>query len=228
MKKTFSINNPCSENWNSMTAKEQGRYCSACSTAVADFTTMSEEEIIDSLMSKKYKCCRVYPEQLKTYDIIPQRKKYWNTLAASVIAGLITLSTSQAQKPFTLQKETKTTEKKDVKPLNENKILVRVIDKKTKKELPGIRLYHAETKQYFVTDSNGVATVLIDNTVSPGSNIELIATRSKQRGKYNISFKSTLIIPTNSIQTSPMIVELGDFKRVGKFKIRKIMGCPSF
>ena len=42
----LSIADPCHEDWNKMTAVEQGRFCSSCQKNVVDFTTQSDEEII--------------------------------------------------------------------------------------------------------------------------------------------------------------------------------------
>ena len=43
--KNFSIESPCNENWNQMTATEKGAFCQKCSTDVHDFTNKSNDEI---------------------------------------------------------------------------------------------------------------------------------------------------------------------------------------
>lgn len=45
--------NTCKEDWNSMTAAEKGRHCGKCSKIVTDFTSMSTEEVLNVLRSKK-------------------------------------------------------------------------------------------------------------------------------------------------------------------------------
>lgn len=40
---------PCHEDWNKMTPKEQGRFCDSCSKVVVDFTKMSNQEVRDYL-----------------------------------------------------------------------------------------------------------------------------------------------------------------------------------
>ena len=42
----LSIADPCHEDWNKMTAVEQGRFCSSCQKKVVDFTNQTDEEII--------------------------------------------------------------------------------------------------------------------------------------------------------------------------------------
>ena len=41
----IKIQNPCEENWNSMSANKKGRFCSSCNKTVVDFTKMENSEI---------------------------------------------------------------------------------------------------------------------------------------------------------------------------------------
>lgn len=43
---TISIPSPCSQSWASMTPTTGGRHCSSCQETVADFTTMTDSEVI--------------------------------------------------------------------------------------------------------------------------------------------------------------------------------------
>ena len=70
-----SIPKPCHENWNTMTPKEKGRFCSSCAKTVVDFTKKSTEEIQDYLVENKNQrvCGHFYKKQLDTIVIeIPQ------------------------------------------------------------------------------------------------------------------------------------------------------------
>ena len=51
-KLNISIAKPCSENWDKMTACENGRFCGKCEKEVIDFTKMTTDQVIDSLMKK--------------------------------------------------------------------------------------------------------------------------------------------------------------------------------
>ena len=71
----ITIPKPCHENWNTMTPKEKGRFCSSCSKVVVDFTKKSSEEIQDYIVENKNQrvCGHFYKKQLDSIVIeIPQ------------------------------------------------------------------------------------------------------------------------------------------------------------
>jgi hypothetical protein len=49
----LNIPEPCHEDWNKMTLKEQGSFCGSCAKTVVDFTKMSDREVIDYLAKTK-------------------------------------------------------------------------------------------------------------------------------------------------------------------------------
>lgn len=49
----ITIPKPCHEDWNKMTPKEQGSFCSSCAKIVVDFTKMKKEEIKQYFIDKK-------------------------------------------------------------------------------------------------------------------------------------------------------------------------------
>ena len=71
----ITIPKPCHENWNTMTPKEKGRFCSSCAKTVIDFTKKTTEEIQEYLVENKNQrvCGHFYKKQLDTITIeIPQ------------------------------------------------------------------------------------------------------------------------------------------------------------
>lgn len=76
--KNIKVPNPCSENWESMSPQEQGRFCMACSKCVIDFTQKQPEEIQYILAEKKSKhiCGRFYSHQLNKADRPEDLKAY--------------------------------------------------------------------------------------------------------------------------------------------------------
>lgn len=49
----ITIPKPCHEDWDKMTPKEQGSFCSSCAKIVVDFTKMKKEEIKQYFLDKK-------------------------------------------------------------------------------------------------------------------------------------------------------------------------------
>lgn len=64
--KNLRIPNPCSENWETMSPQEKGRFCSVCNKCVIDFTQKQPQEIVRIIDEKKDEevCGRFYKHQL--------------------------------------------------------------------------------------------------------------------------------------------------------------------
>jgi hypothetical protein len=70
MEKYFlHINEPCSESWDEMTPSDKGRFCASCQKTVLDFTTASDNEIIQHLEKMKGKmfCAQFEDGQLNRW-----------------------------------------------------------------------------------------------------------------------------------------------------------------
>lgn len=77
-----SINNPCHENWETMTPNEQGAFCLACQKTVVDFSQKTTQEIKDffTVLPKAEKVCgRFRKDQLKemSFDDFYEKFKSW-------------------------------------------------------------------------------------------------------------------------------------------------------
>ncbi|AWK04158.1 hypothetical protein HYN56_07900 [Flavobacterium crocinum] len=73
----ITIPEPCHENWDEMTPKDNGRFCMSCSKTVVDFTSMLPEEIQQYFSSHKNVCGRLKNEQLGKINIqIPSQIVY--------------------------------------------------------------------------------------------------------------------------------------------------------
>ncbi|PWB27767.1 hypothetical protein [Flavobacterium sp. HTF] len=75
-KQKITIPEPCHENWDKMTPKENGRFCMSCSKTVIDFTAMLPAEIQQFFIQNQNKkiCGRFRKSQLETITIqIPSR-----------------------------------------------------------------------------------------------------------------------------------------------------------
>lgn len=69
----ITIPTPCHENWQTMQAKDQGRFCNACSTIVVNFTEMQPQQITDYFLqnSGKKVCGRFTAQQLHQQNSVP-------------------------------------------------------------------------------------------------------------------------------------------------------------
>ncbi len=78
----ISIPEPCHEDWNKMTPKENGRFCMSCSKTVVDFTSMMPEEIQHFFIQNQNNgiCGRFKNSQLETIIIqIPNQVVHTQT-----------------------------------------------------------------------------------------------------------------------------------------------------
>jgi hypothetical protein len=66
----ISIPKPCNENWNDMSPRDQGAFCSVCSKTVIDFTVLSDEEVKNYFFQHREQktCGRFRNDQLADID----------------------------------------------------------------------------------------------------------------------------------------------------------------
>lgn len=74
----LTIPKACHEDWQAMTAEEQGRYCNTCNKVVVDFTNMSDRDILQYLanVGGSRVCGRLHPDQLQRNMTI-QKERRW-------------------------------------------------------------------------------------------------------------------------------------------------------
>jgi hypothetical protein len=75
----LSIDDPCHENWDKMTAAEQGRYCGSCQKQVVDFTSMTDAQLATYFKkpSTGSVCGRFYDDQLNRHIQVPKKAIPW-------------------------------------------------------------------------------------------------------------------------------------------------------
>ena len=79
--KEIHIPKPCHEDWDKMTAEEQGRFCASCQQVVYDFTRSTEEEFNELVATHGKVCGRFREEQIA--PSFPVEKSLWNRFRIS-------------------------------------------------------------------------------------------------------------------------------------------------
>ena len=89
----ISIPTPCFEDWDNMTPQEKGRHCMKCNKVVLDFTSMSDDELLNYIKnSKEGVCGRVKDTQIHqstpTYKIPQKLKVFLYSLAMAFLINI--------------------------------------------------------------------------------------------------------------------------------------------
>jgi Secretion system C-terminal sorting domain len=75
---SISIPQPCSQNWDDMTANHEGRFCNSCQKTVVDFTAMSDTQVLNFINSNADKTCGIfYENQLEKQMLVPRKPLPW-------------------------------------------------------------------------------------------------------------------------------------------------------
>lgn len=88
----FSVPEPCNEDWNGMSPQGNGRYCGSCQKVVVDFTSKTNEEILEHIKANAGKTCGTFKSsQLPPSDPYRQNERSIRFLAAVLLAFGLTL-----------------------------------------------------------------------------------------------------------------------------------------
>ncbi|MFI0431434.1 carboxypeptidase-like regulatory domain-containing protein [Mariniflexile sp. HMF6888] len=163
MRKVINIHipKPCSENWNKMTPNEKGRHCATCKKTIFDFTTKTDEQIINAFEQNNNLCGRFKNTQLQR-DIVLSRKdkNRYATFLASGLFAFIGLGSqyihSQGKPDIVLVNSTKPNIiiGKVAPPAVKDSIVGFVIDE-SRIPLPGANVLIKGTSIGVITDFNG-------------------------------------------------------------------------
>ncbi|WP_462219062.1 carboxypeptidase-like regulatory domain-containing protein [Ferruginibacter sp.] len=170
----LSIPEPCHQNWNEMTATQQGRFCNSCAKQVVDFSTMSDTEVLHYFSSIKNEnvCGRAYPDQLeraisKTKE--PKKKLfwYWNYITMLFLFFSKT-NTAKAQGGIKVVTESKIDAAKQDRitkgeiAVNTNRIITGKIIDEAGQPLPGASIIIKGSKNGTSADVNGFYKINVD------------------------------------------------------------------
>ena len=97
----LQIAEPCHENWDNMSAAQQGRFCGSCQKTVVDFSRMTDDQVMQYFKNYTGNTCgRFDTEQLnKQYATPPPPKSGWHKWALAMLASGIFFSAKAQPKP---------------------------------------------------------------------------------------------------------------------------------
>ena len=113
----ISIPQPCTEDWDTMTPKKQGRFCDKCQKCVVDFTSYSDKELLNyfALYGSKNLCGRFDNSQLNRKIFTPPtRRSYFQwIMSLTIVVFLSNLLGFEARAQEPVKKEWKQDDKKE-------------------------------------------------------------------------------------------------------------------
>ena len=162
MSKKFKIEiaEPCHEDWEKMTPKDQGRHCDSCEKVVVDFSSRSDAFIAQYFKEHNNICGRFRPDQLnRPIDLAVRRRSVLPPLAASFIFPLAMLAAGSAygQQQESTFKRTSEYVSLNIgnKKLAPYKDIKGVVKDTAGNPLPGVRIRVKESNDQIQTDSSG-------------------------------------------------------------------------
>lgn len=197
MRKVITINipEPCHEDWNKMTPKDQGRHCASCNKTVIDFTKKTDEQIIKSLESKGNLCGRFKTQQIDREIVLARKDKnnYWS-IAASGLFAFMALGSQNAfaqGEPKPIKTDTL------IRPMVKGKVATSILNEQL--------IY-------------GTITDIEDNTTLPGVNILIKGTAtgitSDFDGNYSIKVKKGATLVFSYIGYETQEVKIGSTNNI--------------
>ncbi len=177
----LKVNNPCKQEWASMTKTDIGKFCSYCSKTVIDFTKLTDSEIIQIVEQNSDKLCgRLTKQQLNRPLKINQPtngSQLYKILGGLLLVGTTenSLATNQLfpQTEIVSVTENETLPVQQVKPEEElktedslkNVIQGIVLDSRTKEPLPFTIVFIKNTEIQVMTDFDGKFKLIIPDNL---------------------------------------------------------------
>ncbi|WP_353118100.1 carboxypeptidase-like regulatory domain-containing protein [Myroides odoratus] len=176
----IDIPKPCSEDWNQMTPLEKGRHCAVCEKEIYDFSSYTEQELIEQIKKGGKLCGRIPVKFLNIPlddGLHTSRGFRFNGLVATFVNLLVltTVTTIHGQESnrtehFSVDK--KQDKSKGEATLYKKRILKGYIVDEENFPLPGCVISILDTKESVETDVNGEFKLIIPDSVENELNIQ--------------------------------------------------------
>jgi len=128
---SLQIPEPCHADWHKMNLTEQGRFCTACSKQVIDFTAMTDQQVLNYFSTATGRICgRLSDEQLQRPlqpARVEKKKKWW---IVTLMPLLLLFEKVGAQKKLT-QGKMRVQKSSDIPPLIMGDTIIKTIAPET-------------------------------------------------------------------------------------------------
>jgi len=160
----LSINAPCEEKFENFSPTARGGFCSSCSKEVIDFTSMTDQEIVNYFDQQEGKACgRFHTSQLKSYHWSETIHSPYRNYATVGVIGLSLASflasspaNAQEQKPPQIKVWSQAKDSAKVLDITKNKVTkVKGIVQDNHGPLPGVSVLLKGTVIGTETDFDG-------------------------------------------------------------------------
>lgn len=181
MNHKISVPQPCSEDWQKMTASERGKYCTVCETEVVDLTSSTKEEIIQLIQQEGKVCGRI--KRSSTITPIEEVEKtvgfefkgavatFVNLLALTTVMGVQAMPNTQADyvvvSSIVSSQELITDDTKQDKGSEKQLKVIKGVVKHEKEVLSGATVAIGDGLKYSTkTDSSGKFEIVLSDDFS--------------------------------------------------------------
>lgn len=179
-KYTIDIPKPCSEDWNQMTPLEKGRHCAVCEKEIYDFSSYTEQELIEQIKKGDKLCGRIPVKFLNTPlndGLHTSRGFRFNGLVATFVNLLVltTVTTIHGQKTNTTEHfrvDKNQDRSKDESKLYKKRILKGYIVDEENLPLPGCVISILDTKEDVVADVYGEFKLIVPASIENELNLQ--------------------------------------------------------
>ena len=198
-----SINNPCHEDWNMMTATDKGRFCSACSAELRDFSGLTDAEIIAELQKANGKTCGRFLNTQLNRSLVPAspilaipRPGMFGRIAASLLMlhSLFNDAIGQQKSASTNQSLITNKGSSVNKKLGEIIITGKVLDSYTKLPLKNVVIIIKGTAFKCVTGTSGSFRFQLPDSLR-GNTVSIESEPSESQ----FSDKTSSIVPPKNV-----------------------------
>lgn len=222
----LKIDNPCGQEWASMTKTDVGKFCAHCSKTVVDFTQLTDNEILQIIEQNSGKLCgRLSQEQLNRAIQLYQPTK--NSRLYKLLAGLLLVGTSEnvlATGNQTLEQNISIVNKNDTtlqsteiksEPTDSLKNVVQglVIDAKTKEPVHFALVSIKDTKTWTTTDLDGKFKLVIPDSLKTKKIHLVLASPGYERTEIIIKkndlpiTKDLFMVPAQKVFIGLVVIE---------------------